>query len=530
MTDKPSDKKELPQPDPKRPHATLDLKATEMKAAAEKDAAAASRSPSQPAANGQPAGSPKPEPHKPNDPAAAIPRQPSALTRLVTHLAAGVLGGSVVLFGGERLAQIIGMPTPGVQIDTIAADLDKRLAILEASPKSDAYEVLKSAEERLAKIDNFASQIDGVRADQTKLAEKTEVLSTSVGGAQGLSALNTRLAALEDQLKTLSAAATSETGGSRIADIAVVTSRIAATESRFSSEVSNIRDGLARDIDQRLAIREDSSKADLARLTQSLEKLKADQARLDKSVQAAQEEAGTVASAVGELKSTVDQQAKTYAKTADVAAAVTPVTGLISKLEGSLDGVLKKEQERQSNTERIVTALELGNLKRAIDSGQGFANEFDAVSASSGGRLDLRPLEPFKTSGVPSPAELKQEGRPVLLAALDAGTSNPDASVWDRLLTSAKSVVSVRKIDAVDGDESFEAVIARIEKALTEGRLGEVLAQAKKLPPEAAAKIDPWLQKVDARHSVDEAIATVENELKATLTAPAAAVPADSKE
>jgi hypothetical protein len=251
---------------------------------------------------------------------------------------------------------------------------------------------------------------------------------------------------------------------------------------------------------------------------------------LDKSVQAAQEEAGSVASAVGELKSTVDQQAKTYAKTADVAAAVTPVTGLISKIEGSLDGVLKKEQERQSHTERIVTALELGNLKRAIDSGQDFADEYDAVNASSSSRLDLKPLEPFKSTGVPSPAELKQEGRPVLLAALDAGTSNPDASVWERLLTSAKSVVRIRKIDVVDGDESFEAVIARIEKALTENRFDEVLAQARKLPPEAFAKIDPWLQKVAARHSVDEAIATVENELKAALTSPAAAAPADGKE
>jgi hypothetical protein len=213
-----------------------------------------------------------------------------------------------------------------------------------------------------------------------------------------------------------------------------------------------------------------------------------------------------------------------------VAAAVSPVTGLISKIEGSLDGVLQKEKERQSHTERIVTALELGNLKRAIESGAGFSGELDAVNAASSGRLDLKPLEPYKTTGVPSLSQLKAEARPALLAALDASATDPGASVWDRLLASAKSVVRIRKIDGADGDQSVEAAIARMERAINENRLADVLAEARKLPPEAAAKIAPWTEKVVARHSVDEAIATVENELKAALTAPAAAPSAGRNE
>ncbi len=526
MTDKPTDKKDQLPPDPKRPHATIDLKATEMKSGTAKDTAASQSAPSGGASDGKAPGTPGNQPPKP----APAVRTPSAFTRIVTHLAAGLAGGAVVLFGGDRLAQIIGVPLPGGRVEQVAADLDKRIAALEAAPKSDAYAILRSAEDRLAKIDTLAASVDTARADQAKLAERVDQVSSALGGNQGLPALDTRIADLEDQLKTLSAAATSETGGNRISDIAAVTSRISESETRFSGEVAKLRDGIAREIDDRLNVREDASKTDLARLSQTVEKLKADQTRLDKSVQAAQEEAGRVASTVGELKSAVDQQAKTFAKTTDVAAAVSPVTGLISKIEGSLDGVLQKEKERQSHTERIVTALELGNLKRAIESGAGFSGELDAVNAASGGRLDLKPLEPYKTTGVPSLSQLKAEARPALLAALDASATDPGASVWDRLLASAKSVVRIRKIDGAESDQSVEAAIARMERAINENRLADVLAEARKLPPEAAAKIAPWTEKVVARHSVDEAIATVENELKAALTAPAAASPAGRNE
>ncbi|MBY0224431.1 MAG: hypothetical protein K2Q28_01325 [Hyphomicrobium sp.] len=532
--DKPNDKKDQPPTDPKRPHATLDLKATELKPDAGKESAkntgTANAAPGPAAPASKPSDSKKTEPQKPATATAPAARSPSAFTRLVTHLAAGVAGGALVLFGGDRIAELTGTPTPAARLDQVATDLDKRIAALEAAPKSDAYDLLHSAETRLGKVDQLATDLEALRGDQTKLAEKAESLATSMGGAQGLAAVDARIAALEDQLKTLSAAAASDTGGNRISDIAAVTSRIAESEARVSAEANAIRDRLAVEIDQRLAAREDSAKADLARLTQSVEKLKADQERLDKSVQAAQEETGRVASSIGDLRSTIEQQDTTFAKKDEVAAAITPVTGLISKIEGSVEGVLQKEQERQSNTERIVTALELGNLKRAIESGKDFAKELDAVNASSDGRLDLSPLEQFKTTGVPSLTDLKERARPALLAALDAGSVDPQASVWDRLLTSAKSVVRIRRIDAPEDDNGLEATIARIEKALNENRLPEVLAEIKNLPPESASKLGQWQKEVAARNSVDDAIATVENELKAALTAPAAASPAAPNE
>jgi len=532
MTDNPSDRKDQkdqPPTDPKRPHATLNLKATEVKAEGSKSMPDTSGAARNTTGKGD-TGAAKSETQKLSaDPPAK--RSPSAFTRLVTHLAAGLAGGAIVLFGGDRFAQLVGTTTPAAQLQERTTELDKRIATLEAAPKSDAYDLMKSAEERLAKIDQLGSEIEALKSEQSKLAQRTENLSTTIGSTDGVSAIQGRVVALEDQLKTLAAAASSDTGGNRIADIAAVTTRLSDTEMRVSGEVSKLRDGMAREIDDRLAIREDAAKSDLARLSQTLEKLKADQTRIDKSVQAAQEEAGRVASGLDELRQTLEQQTPTFAKAADVSAAVAPVSGRISSIEESLEGILSRDSARQSNAERIVTALELGNLKRAIESGEGFTDEFDAVNAASGGRLNLKPLEPFKASGVPSLTQIKKEARPALLSALDAASASASSSVWDRMLSNAKSIVRVRKTDVGEEDESAEATVARIEKHLEENNLTEVLAQVRKLPPEAAAKLTGWTEKVAARQSIDEAVATVENELKAALTSPTAAPPpVDSKE
>jgi hypothetical protein len=69
-------------------------------------------------------------------------------------------------------------------------------------------------------------------------------------------------------------------------------------------------------------------------------------------------------------------------------------------------------------------------------------------------------------------------------------------------------------------------VVSRIETALNEGRLGDVIALAKTLPQRAQAPIEDWLTKVAARNSVDEAIAAVDEKLKASLSGTAEAAPA----
>jgi hypothetical protein len=184
-----------------------------------------------------------------------------------------------------------------------------------------------------------------------------------------------------------------------------------------------------------------------------------------------------------------------------------------------VQGVVRSEGDRRANVERIVTALELGNLKRTVDRGVPFAKELAEVRKVASAGVKLEALERHKDRGVPTVAELEREFRSVAFSIIDAEKQPADAHWTDRLIASAKSVVRVRKVDQGADDKSVEAVVARMETSLKGGRLGEVMAEAGKLPEQARAPAKAWLEKVEARSSVDQAITAIEQDLKASLGA-----------
>jgi len=139
------------------------------------------------------------------------------------------------------------------------------------------------------------------------------------------------------------------------------------------------------------------------------------------------------------------------------------------------------------------------------------------VRKVAGTKIDLSPLERFKDQGVPAIADLAAELRPLAHAIIDAESEPADATVMDRLLAGAKSVIRVRKVSHAAADTSTEAIVGRMEPALKEGRLDEVLTHAKSIPQKASVPAQAWLGKVEARAAIDRAIATIEAQLRDSL-------------
>ncbi|MEI4908082.1 hypothetical protein Q8G40_28775, partial [Klebsiella pneumoniae] len=83
--------------------------------------------------------------------------------------------------------------------------------------------------------------------------------------------------------------------------------------------------------------------------------------------------------------------------------------------------------------------------------------------------------------------------------------------------SAACPALRTRTMERAADDMSPEAIISRMEAALKDGRLGDVLANAKKLPPKAALAGEDWIRKVEARRAIDGAMAEVETQLKAAL-------------
>lgn len=557
MTDK---KDSAPSEAGKRPHATLDLKAVEVKGTS---VAAPAASPSDndkssgPKQTNAKLGDAKPGDTKAQETtslnaemaapgkAASSPQPARPAPRVFAHLLSGVAGGLLALFGADQVAPMLGFKTPGAAMHETALDLQKRTTALESAVKASASANTAPTSEvaalsaRLDKFDDTAAAVKALESAQAALAEGAKAAAGSAKQASEINA-GERLEKLESRLATLAAAAGTDADKGRIQGLAAVTGKVSDLESGFNTKLAEIRKGLIIELEARLAAASEASekartgterldrelaalKTDAARLGQGIEVQKSESERLGATMQVVQEESAKLSSALNGLKSAVDTQLSTVARPADVASAVSPVSEKLVALEQNLAAVVKSEDERKISAERIVVTLELANLKRALERGQGYANELADVKKAAAGKVDLAILDRFKDTGVKSLSELQRDLGPIITAAIDADTAVMEGSVMDRLLAGAKLAVRVRKVDHADTDKSAEAVMSRIEKAVKAGQLGDVLTLAKDLPARAAAPVQTWLSNVEARHTVDTAIAAVETGLKASLTGKSAA-------
>jgi hypothetical protein len=550
-------------PGAKRPHATLDLKATEIKTAKPDEPKAATGATSVP-----PAGASKPDDNgkletKPaasagaraststtSAPAKASPPpgepRRSGFASFLTHMAAGIVGGFLALLGADTLGPLgkdLGLPTGGMALSGATAALQDRLTALERSQRTtaadaDIVDKLAATEGRLARLEQLDKELVGVReqnaamqAGAKDLAERIERVSAA---AAAPAASDARLADLEARLKALVTAGERDPDSGRLPQLAAITGKLADLEAALGNQVGALRQSVAADLDRRLAAAAEASEAakagtqridrqvaevrtDGARIAQRIEALKADGDRIAQTVRVVQEEAGQIRSAVDGLKGDVEARFGQTAKPADVAQAVTPVAAKIAALEQSLQGIVKAESDRKTNAERILLSLELANLKRVIDRGQSFKAELAEVKKTAGSAIDAAPLARFENDGVPTLTELAEAFRPIAHKIIDASDDPAEGSVVDRLLAGAKSVVRVRKVSHGADDKSAEAIVARMDASLKEGRLGDVMARAKELPAAALKPAEDWLSKVAARYAVDSALAAIEAQLKTSL-------------
>ncbi len=528
-------------PGAKKPSAIIDLKASEIRGPAATQASQADSKPQAPAASAPPAPPPgkttenkqaaKPQPGQP----AAVkppvpPRQSFGLASVASHTFAGLAGGFLALLGADTISQQMGLS--GAALNN--AELQRRLASVEATAMSkpvaavvpDLTQKLAAAEVRLAKIEDLGRTISALSEDQAKLAAATKQLDDKLGSPD-FGADAARLARLEDTLTALAAAASTDPQKGRIPQLAQITGKLVDLEGSLNTQMAAARKSVTQDVDARLGQSTEAAEAarsGVQRLDRDLAAIKSDSTRntqrldtLDQSVRANKDDASSLKTAVDSLKNDLAAQLKSVARPQDVSSALAPLSAKLSAVEQNLAGVVKSDDERRVNAERIVLSLELANLKRALDRGGGYASELAEVQKAAREKLDLKALDAFKDNGVPTVAGLANNFRNIAYAIINADTEPAEASVVDRLLAGALSMVRVRKTSSDTNDNSAEAVVARMDGWLKSGRLAEVVAEAGKLSPKARAAASAWLDRVEARASIDRAVAGIETQLKAAL-------------
>ena len=226
-------------------------------------------------------------------------------------------------------------------------------------------------------------------------------------------------------------------------------------------------------------------------LAQRLQAAEAELARLRETVQSADDagrEAATEASAEA---------------VSGVTARIDEVAGNVEALSGRVDE-LAAEVARQDEGPKVALVVAASSLKSAVERGAPFASELETYSSLASNAADFDQLRPYAEQGIPTLAALSEEAT-ALASRIAAAENAPDASAGfvDRLMSSARSVVTVRPVGEVAGEEP-SAIAARMEAAVQRGDLDAAIAQYESLPPAMKELGADFAEKLRARQAAED--------------------------
>jgi len=168
------------------------------------------------------------------------------------------------------------------------------------------------------------------------------------------------------------------------------------------------------------------------------------------------------------------------------------------------------EAEKKLNEPRedvaVARAIAAAALKAAIDRGGPFIAELDTFAGVAPDDPAATDLRNFAETGVPSRAELIRQVPDVATAIVESvNQPDPNQSWSDRLMSSAKSLVSVRPVGNVEG-ESVEAIAARMEDKVKNGDLPGAATEWNSLPATAKQASAAFKQSLEARIRVEDLV------------------------
>jgi hypothetical protein len=198
---------------------------------------------------------------------------------------------------------------------------------------------------------------------------------------------------------------------------------------------------------------------------------------------------GPTAAALDDLNKRIDALGESGA-TGEVlpAALIERVTKLeksLAVLSGRVDAVTDRIEalaEKPAAAKDGARAIAVGALTQAARRGGTFAGELAMLATLTPDDPDVAALQPLAERGAPSRDELAGEFPAVADAILAAtAEAEPGTGFWQRLLHSARGLVTIRPAGPIAGDTP-QAIVSRMEEAVKRGDLAAMLRERDKLP------------------------------------------------
>ncbi|WP_068086730.1 hypothetical protein [Polycladidibacter stylochi] len=191
-------------------------------------------------------------------------------------------------------------------------------------------------------------------------------------------------------------------------------------------------------------------------------------------------------------------------------------TQSLGKLSASLANVESKVGSASAQ-ERAARAIAVSSLSASVESGKPYAAELTAVKAVvPQGQFDFSKLDEFARLGIPTNAELIASFGEAARAMSKAQLQKPDQGVVDRLLTSAQSLVSIRR-PSDEAGTTPGAILGQMEVKVEKGDLAAALAAYQRLPEAMQEAGADWADHAQARLAADALVKQITNEVLVSL-------------
>jgi len=412
--------------------------------------------------------------------------------RGLSALTGGVIGGLLALLSGTALQFSGVLPSPGsgsdAAVEAASSDIEPLRGEVDALQEELASLRANLADTANATSSDISAQLDAAIADVATAGETAEAARQQAGeNSAAIEALSASVSQIESSV--------SGGGAGETAALSTLTSRLDGMEQEIAT--------LSETVASRRQDNEDS--ADRSASAETTAQLRADFDGLSGTVEGLTGEVSAMAETVTGLSdsvSTVEEGQTTLS--GEVAGLSERVTGLdnrIAEAEGTL------AESGAGNT--VAKAIAAAGLKSAMDRGTPFMSELEAFASVGGDESAVAALRDYAAAGVPTITQLIERFGPVANDIVATGQGLDDqASITDRLMSSARSLVQVRPVGEVEGDAPG-AVAARMEARLKDSNLDAVVAQWETLPDAAKSVSEGFIAQVKARQTADDLVGSV---------------------
>ncbi len=487
-------KKNTPRSSSKRPTATINVKATEVKKDPPKKGDEKTTSSATKAAGASTASNAKKTNPKSvsggstttkssagkNPPGGTPPKAPKAASSsgggFFSHLMASIIGAVLGIFGLSYASNQNMLP----QTVQLGGGTSKQLNMLAGRVGS-------------LEVQTSSNDVNSITNRLAHLNERLDKTQAGLGGGkQGAPTLVQKIARLETILADLETAARTGKGG-KLAGLTAVTKQLKKSNKQtlaLNGEFIKLREA------------QTSFREDLTSLRSAQADFRTTSAKISNEIAA--------------IRNANAKMVADASRPPDVSAQIKPVIAMLGDLTAKIDGVLGREAGSKAEGRNIALALSLGELKRAVNEGAPYKAELARVQPHAPKSLDLAILTQYANKGIVTHTALRSEFSSVSNKALASEHTAKSGSFMDQLMANAKSMVQVRPTGLVEG-ETTGAVLSRMEYKLDRDDLSGALKESGALQGSAKDVMQSWVAKARSRVNGDMVLRALEDKIRNSL-------------